>query len=318
MSHAARPCRARAARAVRAVWLAAAALGASLLLAGCQLAPQQPAPPPPPADTPANDRDLAAAVLMADTFQTMQRLTQAAPAEQAEIVSAARDAFQRSPRGDMQLRYALLLATPGHPARDVNMAQMLLRELAAQPEALVPIERAVVLVELSELDREIDLTTDNQQLQAAALRNDQQRSAADQRRLQAQIDENARLRRGLEAAQAKLDAVATIERNLTERRTGTEIGPEPAAGAGAAPGAGSAAGQAGSSTGAAGAPAAGAGGGTSSGPVTRPAAPAPGSGTGSSSGSGGSGAGGSGSTGSGGGGTSGGSNGAGSNGSTGP
>ena len=159
---------------------------------------------------------------MADTFQSMQRLTQAAPAEQAEIVSAARDAYQRAPRGETQLRYALLLATPGHPARDAATAQKLLRELAAQPEALVPIERAVVMVELAQLDHEMDLASVNQQLQSAALRTDQQRSAgsaADQRRLEAVEDENARLRKELTADQAKLDAIATIERNLTERKT---------------------------------------------------------------------------------------------------
>lgn len=241
---------------------AAAALVGFLALAGCNIVPQRPAPPPPPADTPSNDRDLAAAVVMADTFQTMQRLTQAAPAEQAEIVSAARDAFQRTPRGETQLRYALLLATPGHPARDVMMAQMLLRELAAQPEALVPIERAVVLVELAQLGREVDLQANNQQLQTDALRSDQERSAADERRLQTAVDENARLRKELETAQAKLDAIATIERNLTERRTATENGPEPAIGA--ATGSGSAAGNA------AGAATGGGVGGTSSGPVTRP------------------------------------------------
>jgi len=250
--------------------LAGAALAAVLALAGCSIVPQRPAPPPPPADTPSNDRDLAAAVLMANTFQTMLRLTQAAPAEQAEIVSAARDAYQDSPRGETQLRYALLLATPGHPARDVKTAQMLLRELAAQPEELVPIERAVVLVELAQLDRESDLQADNQELQSSALRTDEERSAADQRRLQAETEENVRLRRELETAQAKLDAIATIERNLTERRAGA---------AGSGPGTGTAA--AGAGGGRTGAGAGGGGSGsaaaapsraardTVSGPVTR-------------------------------------------------
>jgi hypothetical protein len=199
---------------------------------GCQTVPQAAPAPPAPSDTPSNDRDLAAAVVMADTFQSMQRLTQAAPAEQAEIVSAARDAYQRAPRGETQLRYALLLATPGHPARDASAAQKLLRELAAQPEALVPIERAVVMVELAQLDHELDLTSVNQQLQSAALRTDQQRSAgsaADQRRLGAAEDENARLRKELTADQAKLDAIATIERNLTERKSAEPGSPAAAA-----------------------------------------------------------------------------------------
>ena len=204
--------------------LAAAATLAAVMVGGCaSLMPvRHAAPPPPPARHTADNGDLAAAMLMAKTFQDMQRLVQAAPAEQAEILAAARDAFQRTPRGDAQLRYALLLATPGHPARNPTMAQVLLRELAAQPETLLPIERAVVLVELAQLDRELGLQQDNEQLRADSLREDQQHNATAQRRLQAQIDENAKLRKQLQAAQAKLDAVATIERNLTDRKTGTE------------------------------------------------------------------------------------------------
>ena len=152
----------------------------------------------------------------------MQRLAQSAPAEQAEILSSAREAFERTPRGNAQLRYALLLATPGHPARNALMARILLRELIAQPDALVPIERAVVMVELAQLGHELDLQTDNEHLQAAALRADQQRSAASERQIDAEAVENIRLRKELEAAKAKLDAIASIERNLTDRRTGTE------------------------------------------------------------------------------------------------
>jgi hypothetical protein len=198
----------------------------AVAIGGCAAAPiHHEAPPPPPPRNTADNGDLTAAVLMANTFQDMQRLVTAGPAEQAEILSAAREAFQRTPRGGTQLRYALLLATPGHPARNPTMAQVLLRELAAQPETLVPIERAVVLVELAQLDREVGLQQDNEQLRADSLRQDQQRSATAQRRLQAEVDENAKLRKALEDAQAKLDAVATIERNLTDKKTGTEVRP---------------------------------------------------------------------------------------------
>jgi hypothetical protein len=46
-------------------------------------------------------------------------------------------------------------------------------------------------------------------------------NAALNRRLQAEMDENARLRKALDEARAKLDAVATIEQNITERKTPT-------------------------------------------------------------------------------------------------
>jgi hypothetical protein len=191
----------------------------ALALCGCTGLTTRPPPPPQRNDNVAEDRDAAAAVLMGNTFQTMQRLSQAPAAEQAELLAAARAGYERSPQGGAQLRYALLLSTPGHPGRDAPRAQALLRQLVAQPETLVPIERAVALVELAQLDRELGLKADNDRMQADAQRGDHERAiAAAQHRLQAELDENAKLRRQLEDAQAKLDAVANIERNLTDRK----------------------------------------------------------------------------------------------------
>jgi hypothetical protein len=155
----------------------------------------------------------------------MQHLAQAQPAEQAEIVAAARDAYDRSPQGGAKLRYALMLALPGHPARDPALARKLLRELAAQPEALQPLERAVTLVELSQINTELELQAENGKLaQSEEARTERERSTAAQRRLQAEMDENARLRKQLEDAQAKLDAIAHIERNLTQHNSPNEGG----------------------------------------------------------------------------------------------
>jgi hypothetical protein len=184
---------------------------------------------PPPAqhnESAAEDRDTVAAVFMAGMFQSMQHLAQAGPAEQAEIVASAREAYDRAPQqGSAKLRYALLLATPGHPARNPALAQRLLRELAAQPEALQPPERAVALVELAQINGEIELRAENERaLQTADLRGERERNAAAQHRLQAEMDENAKLRKQVEDAQAKLDAIANIERNMTLRKSANEGG----------------------------------------------------------------------------------------------
>jgi hypothetical protein len=194
-------------------------LGLALPLCDCAGLSTHPAPAPQRMESVAEDRDAAAAIVMGNSFQTMQRLSQAPAAEQAELLAAARDAYERAPQGSAQLRYALLLATPGHPGRDAPKAQTLLRQLVAQPETLVPIERAVSLVELAQLDRELGLKADNDRMQASAQRADRDRAiTAAQHRLQAELDENAKLRKQLEDAQAKLDAVANIERNLTDRK----------------------------------------------------------------------------------------------------
>jgi hypothetical protein len=192
----------------------------ALLLAGCASLGGQHAAVPIRTERGPEDRDAAAALLLANVFQSMQRLVQAGPAEQAELLADARAAYERTPQGSAQLRYALLLATPGHVARDPVKAQTLLRDLASVPEAMVPIERAVTLVELSQLDRELGLSAENDRLQGEAARNDHDRIVAMQRRLQAELDENSKLRKQLEDAQAKLDAIAKIERNAGERRSG--------------------------------------------------------------------------------------------------
>ncbi len=163
------------------------------------------------------DRDTQVAVLLADTIQSLQRLNTGSPTEQADIVNAARQAYERSPGGSAQLRYALVLATPGPAGRDAEHSRVLLRELAARPESLAPVERALSLFELSQLDRELGLVSDNERLQAVTARSvDQDRLTAANRRLQTELDDNARLRHQLEEAQAKLDTIANIEPNLSK------------------------------------------------------------------------------------------------------
>lgn len=171
--------------------------------------------------------DLAATASIAATLDALQRLIQGGPAEQAETMVATRRAYEESPRGGSQLRYAMALAAPNHAARDPVLAQRLLRELLASPETLLPFERSLALVELQRVDAELRLVTENQRLIAEA---DRERSrdrgtaanAALSRRLQNELDENSRLRKALDEARAKLDAIATIEQNITDRKPTTE------------------------------------------------------------------------------------------------
>jgi len=211
-------------RGYRTCALRGTLLAVLALASGCStLAGLSPSHPPKRPELPSIDRDTQVAAVLADTIQTLQRLAAGSPAAQAEIVTAARQAYERSPGGSAQLRYALTLATLGHASRDAGRARQLLRELAAQPESLAPVERALTLLELAQLDRELGLVVDNERLQAIALSDeDQEHLAAANRRLQSTLDENARLRHQVEDLQAKLDAVVNIERNLTERKTNPE------------------------------------------------------------------------------------------------
>ena len=157
----------------------------------------------------------------------LQQLVQGSPAEQAEVLASARAGYDQAHQGPAALRYALVLATPGHAGRDPAQAQKLLREVLARPELLTPVERGYAVVELQRMDSELRLTAENQRLVEESQRERARPSngsstAALTRRLQTEQEENARLRRQLEEAKAKLDAVADIERSNADRPAANE------------------------------------------------------------------------------------------------
>jgi hypothetical protein len=195
-----------------------------LLLAGCASdIPREREPRPPPPEV---DKNAASVAVLTEDLQLLQRLAQAAPAEQAEIVAGTQRDYETAPTPSRQLRYALVLANPGHPATDLPLAQRLLRELMANPEMLLTAERALAFLELQQIDDHLTLESENRRLQGDAVRADRERLSTVNRRLQLETDENARLRKELEEARAKLDAIANIERSLNERKPNNQ-GPQP-------------------------------------------------------------------------------------------
>jgi hypothetical protein len=191
----------------------ALAVLALLTADGCTSLTAPPAPPPPPVNPAAT-----AAAVAGDYLTLLQHLLQSPPAEQAEIVSAAQHEYDTAPTPSHQLKLAIILGTRGHPAANLPKAQGLLRELLANPEMLLPVERALAAVELSQIDDHLTLETENRTLQAEAARLDRERMVSANHRLQTELEENARLRRELEEARAKLDAIANIERSVNERK----------------------------------------------------------------------------------------------------
>jgi hypothetical protein len=171
---------------------------------------------------PVIDRNAASGAALTDDLVLLQRLVQGGPAEQAEITAAAQREFETAATPSRQLRFALVLATPGNPATDLPRAQRLLRELMANPEMLLSGERALAFVELQQIDDDLTLEAENRRLQGDAVRADRERLGTANRRLQVETDENTRLRRELEEARAKLDAIANIERSLNERKPSNE------------------------------------------------------------------------------------------------
>lgn len=144
-------------------------------------------------------------------------LQSGSPAAQAETFQAARVAAESAPTTLNKLRYALMLALPGHAGSDPVAARRQLSDLVARPELLLPSERALAAVLLAEVDERLVLIAESRRLQQDAAGHDKDRTAGLAKRLQTELDENARLRHALEDAQKKLDAVTQVERSITGR-----------------------------------------------------------------------------------------------------
>jgi hypothetical protein len=153
-------------------------------------------------------------------LQMMSSLPQGDPARQAELFQSAKDAAELTPTTSNKLRYALALATPGYSGSDPVAAQRQLSELLARPETLLPIERLLALVELKEVEQRLILQAENRRMRDEA-QHDESRDKllATNRRLAAESDENVRLRKALDEARAKLEAITHIERSINDRKT---------------------------------------------------------------------------------------------------
>lgn len=180
----------------------------------------------PPADTVPSGEAMQAAQVNS-LLTALASVVNGTPAEQAEVMAAARHDFEHARQGPAALRYGLLLAAPGHPARNPAEAQHLLRESLARPELLSVMERALAQVELERINAELRVGDEIQRLmteaqQARERQNAEPSAATLTRQLQAAQEQNAQLRRSLDDARAKLDAIAEFERRQNDRPPASE------------------------------------------------------------------------------------------------
>lgn len=188
-------------------WLSACGIGGPFVR-------QKPAAPATP-DHAAQDIGAVAPLL-----DMMSNLPQGDPARQAELFQSAKDAADLTPTTSNKLRYALALATPGHSGADPVAAQRQLAELLARPETLLPVERLLAVVELKEVEQRLILQAENKRVREDAQHDDSRdKLQAINRRLAAESDENVKLRKALDEARAKLEAVTHIERSINDRGT---------------------------------------------------------------------------------------------------
>jgi hypothetical protein len=181
-------------------------------LGGCSLLS-----PPRTAASPRPSTPLPDAAAVAPLLELMSALPQGDPARQAELFQSVKDAAELTPTTSNRLKYALALGVPGYSGSNPVAAQRQLAELLARPETLLPIERLLASVELKEVEQTLVLQAENRRLRTEAPPDDREKLAASNRRLAAESDENARLRKALDEARAKLDAITHVERSINDR-----------------------------------------------------------------------------------------------------
>ena len=162
----------------------------------------------------ADEQVLLGAPAADDYLAELSDLSSNDPALQAEIFADSQAGAQLTPNPSTKLRYALVLATPGHPESDPQQAQSILRELMAQPALMTPAEVALATIYLKSTEELILLSSETRRLRASTDRAQSTEAAAVSQRLATVEAENRRLRRELEDAEDKLDAITSIERSI--------------------------------------------------------------------------------------------------------
>ncbi len=151
----------------------------------------------------------------ADAYlQELYKLATGDAFTQVEIHADAESAAKLTPDPSTRLRYALVLATPGHAATDPQQAQSLLRELLAQTEMMTPSEIALATLYLRDVEERIVLGAETQRLRVENAEAQTTERQAISQRIASVEAENRRLRAELADAEQKLEAITSIERSI--------------------------------------------------------------------------------------------------------
>ena len=139
------------------------------------------------------------------------------PARQAEIYEDARARAQLTPNPSTRLRYALVLAAPGHPESNPQEAQSMLREILTQAPLMTQAEIDLAQISLTSVEQQIVLESENRRLRNASDRAQRTQERAVSQRLATVEAENRRLRDELTDAEQKLKAITSIEQSIRQQ-----------------------------------------------------------------------------------------------------
>lgn len=161
----------------------------------------------PSTSSPSSATSRASETHSADFYlKELHKLATGDVAAQAEILADTEAAATLIQEPSTILRFALVLGTPGHAGFDPERAQGLLRELLAKTELMTETEISLATIHLKAAEEFVVLGANARSAQ----------TAVDQRLATAWAD-NDRLKRELEEAEHKLDAITSIERSIREQ-----------------------------------------------------------------------------------------------------
>lgn len=145
------------------------------------------------------------------------RIASGDPAAQAEIFADATAAAQLTPSPSTNLRLGLVLSIPGHPESNPEQAQSILREVLTQTILLMPAEISLAVIHLNNVERQIVANSEARRLRVSSSRAARTQQQAASQRLVTVEAENRQLRRDLDEAEKKLEAITSIERSIREQ-----------------------------------------------------------------------------------------------------
>jgi len=136
---------------------------------------------------------------------------------QAEIFADAEAGAKLTPGPQTNLRYGLVLATPGHPGFNPEIAQSILRDVLLQRSILTPAEISLATIHLQSMQQLTASSSDARRAIASSSLAATTEEAAILQRLAVAETENQRLRSELAEAEEKLEAITSIERSIREQ-----------------------------------------------------------------------------------------------------
>ena len=152
-----------------------------------------------------------------DYLQELYELAAGEPAKQEDIYEDAASGAQLTPGPSTNLRFGLVLASPGHANTNPERAQSVLRDVLTQSQLLTSAEVSLATIYLNSVERLNDVSTQSRRLRESTSQAAREEEQAISQRLANAEAENRRLRSELDDAEQKLEAITSIERSIRDQ-----------------------------------------------------------------------------------------------------